>query len=340
MGSFQTPAGKPLVEIGSGEGIIWLNTGSGSKVTLKFAQGRGTGGIDGRKVEPDDPVKIKVGDLVRGQSAMAFSLTAFAHGVFRVKGFNAAGAPAGGLVVVGGSFNNHTDMDVDLLARICRGGDADKIAEVQRLLFNDPTNLFDQHSPANTANHGAACGKVCKAGAESLFSGISPISYENPYHEPLKVVRKREDVKYRSSVIESVRAAIAGPLKKGIPVRVGALHVPVGMFLTGGKLYAYYAGGHTVLIVGCNTAASKFLYIDPWAGGSKLTYAGGLADAGLGECKYMGIFQAIYDRSRAVEMPRTTPNLIRQTSDTEGSFSTGGGNFLEVVSGPPLVRAP
>src|SRR5687768_1636206 len=87
------------------------------------------------------------------------------------------------------------------------------------------------------------------------------------------------------------------------------------MFLTNGKLYAYYLGGHTVLIVGCSSSADKFLYIDPWAGGSKLKYEGAPADAGLGVCTYLGMFEAIYDRARAVEMP-----IISQYDPSNGGF--------------------
>jgi len=112
------------------------------------------------------------------------------------------------------------------------------------------------------------------------------------------------------------------------------------MFLTNGKLYAYYLGGHTVLIVGCSSSADKFLYIDPWAGGSKLKYEGAPADAGLGVCTYLGMFEAIYDRARAVEMPIISPNMIRQTAASEGSFNSTGGNFQEVVSGPLVPRKP
>src|SRR5688500_14568089 len=225
MGKFQTTAGKSLVEDTSGRGIAWLHIRSGSKITLKFAEGRGNGPTDGRKIVPDDPTKITVADIAQGQSAMSCSLKASGPGRLALKGFNANGILAHSLLVVAGSFNNHPGMDTDLLAGVCQSGDADMILEVQRLLYNDRDNLFDQHNEKNMKENGGACGKVCNASGQKVFSKINPISYENPYHEKLKsAVAKREDVKYRSTTIGTVRTVIKEWLKKGVPVRVGTLH--------------------------------------------------------------------------------------------------------------------
>jgi hypothetical protein len=37
-------------------------------------------------------------------------------------------------------------MDIDLLAKLCRAGDALKLLRVQQLLYNQDGNIFDQNS--------------------------------------------------------------------------------------------------------------------------------------------------------------------------------------------------
>jgi hypothetical protein len=77
------------------------------------------------------------------------------------------------------------------------------------------------------------------------------------------------------------------------------------------------------------------MYVDPWAGGSKMTYAGGLTEPT--ECESMGIFNARHDLARQVgHDPIGVPNLLVQRSDTYGTFSPSDGNFLEVVAGPAV----
>jgi peptidase C39-like protein len=148
-------------------------------------------------------------------------------------------------------------------------------------------------------------------------------------------VTDRSEVKYRSAVITKVRQKIVSLLAKGTPVRVGVLDSPVGMTTHHHKLIAWEAGGHTVVIVGSDNQGKNFMYVDPWAGGSKLTYAGGILAPF--ECESMGIFSAQHDATRQVGGdPIDVPNMLVQTSGTYGSFSLVNGNFLEVVAGPAI----
>ncbi len=334
MGTFLTPNGSALQSNSTNQGIVWLH--SAATLTFDYIEARSGPGPDARKVVSQDPAKLKVNVVARSASKLTFTLSATAADVIVVDGFSAAGTASGGLVVVTGDFQKHSGMEIDLLADICRGSDSNKILLVQQLLYSDSANIFDQNNAANMAAHGnLACGIVVKASAEALFGKINPISYENPYHQPLKAVTKRSDVKYRSSTIVKVRNAIARLLRAGTPVRVGVLDSPINMHVTGNKLYAYYAGGHTVLIVGCSSNNGKFLYIDPWASGSQLKYSGGFTGHAISAaCQYLGTLEAKFDASRAVEFVTTEPNLIMQTSDSEGTFKVAAGNYLEIVSGP------
>lgn len=231
----------------------------------------------------------------------------------------------------------------DLLANICRDSDPVKTVKVQRLLFNDEDNIFDQNNAANEHKFGhMMCGAVAKGRAKELFGDVSVLLYDKPYHEPLNEVNERSDVKYRAATITKVRFAIQALLARGVRVRVGVLDSPVGMHVENHKLVAWYAGGHSVVIVGCDKSASEFLYIDPWGGprfgGSKMKYEGGISGAGPSEeCLYMGIFIAQSNGTRRVEDSDTDePNILREKWSTEGSFNSVPGNYLEIVSGPPI----
>ena len=74
------------------------------------------------------------------------------------------------------------------------------------MLYNNVDSFFQQKAKHNHhKEHGDhACGIVVKDRSEQLFNAISPIDYENPYHERLaKLVpnQNRTAVKYKSSTI-------------------------------------------------------------------------------------------------------------------------------------------
>ena len=66
-------------------------------------------------------------------------------------------------------------------------------------------------------------------------------------------------------------------VKSGHPALVGCAFDPKTSMLKDGHLQATRDGGHTVLIVSCNEAATEFLYVDPYPGGSTMKYKGGIA---------------------------------------------------------------
>ena len=145
-------------------------------------------------------------------------------------------------------------------------------------------------------------------------------------------------MKYKAKTISSLQTQIVAMLtdEPPKPVRVGVLDDPVGMALANGKLIVYLAGGHSVLIVGCNDTGTQFLYIDPWGDGSKMEYKGGIAGfTPTGKCRQLGMFELVKDETRlADESDKGRWTLMRQTTDSEGTFNTGSDNFLEAVAGP------
>jgi len=335
MAAFEVPGsdGQFFTKSTAGEPIVWLPTGV--EMTLDFVAPTGQG-ADARNVVGLEPgIAVTVRHRTHGK--LGFSIKAGAAGTFHVQGQDAQGGTTK-MGVYAGDFKNHPGMDIDLLAKLCSAGDALKILRVQQLLYNRGENIFNQNSDANLHKFGnMMCGAVAKGRAKELFGDVSVLDYTHPYHQPLNVehVTDRSEVKYRSAVITKVRQKIVSLLAKGTPVRVGVLDSPVGMTTHHHKLIAWEAGGHTVVIVGSDNQGKNFMYVDPWAGGSKLTYAGGILAPF--ECESMGIFSAQHDATRQVGGdPIDVPNMLVQTSGTYGSFSLVNGNFLEVVAGPAI----
>jgi hypothetical protein len=99
--------------------------------------------------------------------------------------------------------------------------------------------------------------------------------------------------------------------------------------LTNGRLQPNLGGGHFVLIVGCSSSADLFLYVDPWPGGSRLIYTGGMRalDPDTNPCGSLGLF--------TLQAGARGP-VLRQRSDTCGSFRNDGtdNGYLEVIAGP------
>jgi hypothetical protein len=313
--------------------IVWLP--SGVQLTLDFIAPAGHG-ADGRNVVGFDP-NITVTVRHRTPHALRFTIKASDADTFQVQGQDAGGLMTN-IAVVAGDFANHTDMSTDLLAQLCRAGNALNLLRVQQLLFNRKENIFNQKSDANVKKFGSMmCGAVAKGRATDLFGNVSGLDYTHPYHEPLGVARvsSRSEVKYRSDTITKVRNKIVGLLSKGMPVRVGVLDSPVDMMTHDHKLIAWESGGHTVVIVGCDTGGANFMYIDPWLNGSKLTYAGGIV--GQFECRSMGIFTTKKESTRKVgNDPLTLPNLLVQSAATYGEFKAADESYLEVVAGPSI----
>jgi len=128
--------------------------------------------------------------------------------------------------------------------------------------------------------------------------------------------------------------AIKKSIKDGKPVMVGCAFDPIkSLNRTTGRINPSGRGGHFVLIVGCNSGGDVFLYIDPWFGGSKFNYGGGISPL-ADKCLFIGKFK--YLASSTFTEPgggtRTGPLLV-QAAETYGTFGTLD-PYLEVVEGP------
>jgi hypothetical protein len=111
------------------------------------------------------------------------------------------------------------------------------------------------------------------------------------------------------------------------------MHITPGR--QGGKLVAWYHGGHTVVIVGWSAATDSFLYIDTLESGSMMVYNGGIAgDRNSAPCRFLGLLRRGHDPARVITPGDRRFNIIRSVPETEGFFDSASGTYLEVVAGP------
>jgi hypothetical protein len=255
-------------------------------------------------------------------------------------------------------------MHVDLIADVCRGSNALKIHALQRMLnnntlfsvdaegfgvYNNGDNIFNQGATVNKSPDPKigrmSCGVVARWRSEEIFDNATKTAPQFDWyqfgavHEPLSgKPTSRKQVKYRSDRIETLRLQIVRALNDGAPVRVAVVDSPTVIAPVNGYLVAYAAGGHTVIIVGCSADGMQFLYIDPWGSGSQMEYKGGIAGAKFtGPCLQIGKLTVAYDPDRRVKASDTNKNIIREATDTQGSFTYAADNYLEVVAAPFVV---
>ena len=264
-------------------------------------------------------------------SKRRFALKAVGEGAVTISGKGEDKAVSSPLKLLAGEFTYHKGMVKDLLADVGRSSNPYLLYQLQRLLHSNVNNLFNQLNDANVAKmHTAlACGRVAKASGEVLIGKVISHSFEknSSYHMPIRKVTSRDDVEYDFNVMLRARLTIAGHVKRGHPVLVGCAIDPKTSMLKDGHLQATRDGGHTVLIVGCNEAATEFLYVDPYPGGSTMKYKGGIAaNSYPSKCFFLGLFKV---NSREEVLGRG-PVLSYRDSDGEWS----GPKYLEVISGP------
>ena len=326
--------------------------------TLETKSARQVATATGSRVA-DVPSPVWVSVPVAASDSQKFNITADRQGVTVLYATDAANNIKAELQVAVGNFEEQPDMLVDLIAQTCRGSDSLKIHALQRMLNNqylgldgagndrytNPDNIFEQHAPANfhAQYRDMTCGLVAKWRGAQIFDQIAEVGddwYRRALHEPLtKKISKRSDLKYKPGRIQTLEVQIIDALRKGKAVRVGVVDSPTTMTPERGSLVAYRAGGHTVLMVGASkTATWRFLYIDPWGGGSKMKYKGGIAGNQFQfECSHLGLLVSTHDPDRRVKSTDSGNNIIRQDAATQYSFNDTAGNFLEVVSAPFAV---
>jgi len=132
--------------------------------------------------------------------------------------------------------------------------------------MRDPPN--NTHILSQRTSGVLNCGDTAAAYGPKIFSKDTFTSYYKYYLPPTS--DKMADLRFNASAVRDGIAKIKAFLSKGVPVRVWLIHhdgfnrpVILGDTRT-----------HFLTIIGFS--ATKFLYLDPWPGGSLLDYDGGM----------------------------------------------------------------
>ncbi len=340
MSHFQLPNGTRLWDRDHQHEKLAIH--SGNEVELEqWASTDAFGKMPRIQATPEGVIEVRLID--RPSSSQAFTISTRRFGL---KAIGAGTATLNGkdssdknvsdpLKLVAGDFKKHEGMEKDLLAEVGQSSNAAAIYKLQRLLQNDSENLFDQFNNGSKEKFHSplACGSVAKAGGDVLFGRTISHSYEkdSSYHQWMPKVNRRDDVVYDENLMRRVRLVIGRHVKRGNPVLIGCAYDPQTSMLNQGHLQATRDGGHSVLIVGCNAAFTKFLYVDPLPGGSNMKYKGGIAhDSYPMQCHYLGEFHVDSFQEILGRGP-----VLRQRADTQ-AYIFGGNRYLEVISGPKI----
>lgn len=233
-----------------------------------------------------------------------------------------------------GVIKNHPGMDVDLLAQLLgRSSDAKKNLMYQMILdpdyngFGGDAYIYHPYYQQGLNLDGSpkqktkelSCGDEMKDFAAKYMNG-TPLEYF-PVHKLRPDLKgqtvERSKIEYETPTLERAVNAIRNLLKQGKPVRVVTIDAPKFAYAENGAIQ----NQHFVMIVGYG--GDQFLYIDPWYGGSNLTYHGGID--GNYMTNFMGVF--IYEPGKGIK---------QDVGICGGTFGGAGraNHFLEVVSGP------
>lgn len=315
------------------------------KVTLELA-GLGSAALKPTIVATSLGV-VSITDLKGSGTKRSFTLTAVGTGFTGLVAKDAGGNSLGTnplFIIHTGDFQKHPGMEHDLIADVFRSADAAKMHLLTRMLFNDRENIFNEFSAQNQKRFCNSppkagclpCGSVAKAGGRTVFQ-LGPkyngTNYDyNDYHKPIatgaRADPQREDILYDPAKLSRGCAALKNRLSKGMASVVGLVYgINSRIVYKNGTINVNGSGGHSVLVVGCDLKAEKFLYIDTFEEGSRLKYGGGFPGRDLFmDCDYLGMFALTDDAARGIKVLRST------TAGKSPTFQ--GSSFLEVVSGP------
>jgi hypothetical protein len=166
------------------------------------------------------------------------------------------------LKLIAGVPHPHPGYSVDLLAGLAERGSEAEVHLYTRV-FEAPAPLLQQDTAVGKYN----CGDVAASYAKTIFPGgvnLPYFSYYLPTPSGLQA-----DLRFDPSRLQAAIGRIKGLLSRGIAVRVWVVYGD-GF----GETITTHDHVHFVTIFAYG--ANRFLFIDPWPGGSKFVYDGGI----------------------------------------------------------------
>jgi hypothetical protein len=287
----KVPVGEICIDLGAG--------GSGPKKIKMELAGFGSNGKP-LEITSEDAGVLEVRPVSSDpkRKASLFEMIPRSAGRTAVDVWNDSDDPGPTLGVTVGTVTNHNGMAVDLFAEyLGRSSEPKKLQVYQSALawYNNALpdrkdwGRLKQPLKQDTRPGHYDCGTALVRFAWKYF-GKSHTSdtYGQAYYEPPKS-NKMADLKINAGKMAKAVAKIANLLDNGTAVRVFAVHddgftIPV---------ITNTAVTHFLNIIGYG-ADNKFLYIDPWPGGSNLAYTSGIF--GTVHSAFMGMLQYRNDR--------------------------------------------
>jgi hypothetical protein len=165
-----------------------------------------------------------------------------------------------------GTPHKQAHYDVDLIANLATNGDASQIYSYSQILKSNFPSSSCPLSQNTTPGH-YNCGDTAAAYGLKYFSKKTSVTTNRYYLPPTsdKMVDLRFDADKMANVIDRIKSLV----NQGTSVRLWAIHHDGFKKVITGDPKTHY-----LTVVGYG--ADRFLYLDPWPGGSVLYYDGGM----------------------------------------------------------------
>jgi hypothetical protein len=166
---------------------------------------------------------------------------------------------------VRGEPTKQPGYNVDMLSDLAIKGNAKQIQEYASIVTgpSDNTHILSQNTNPGHYN----CGDVAAGYGSRFFPQKANTAYYVYYLPPTN--DKMADLRFNGERVKVGITRIKSLVNQGIPVRVWLIHHDGFKPVIQGDTRT-----HFLTIIGYS--ATKFLYLDPWPGGSKLDYDGGM----------------------------------------------------------------
>ncbi len=168
-------------------------------------------------------------------------------------------------VRVGGNPTKQPGYTIDLLSDVALHGNSLQVYRYSRIM-RDPSN--DTHILSQRTTGVLNCGDTAAGYGKKIFSKDTYTNYFQYYLPPTS--DKMPDLRFNPNAVRAGIAKIKEFLTKGVSVRVWLIHHD------GFSRPVIHGDTRTHFLTIIGFSATKFLYLDPWPGGSSLVYEGGM----------------------------------------------------------------
>ncbi len=219
-------------------------------------------------------------------------------------------------ILVCGEPRKCTGYDVDLLSDLAVKGNGAQIKTYSEILAGpgDKNNMLSQDPDKPVLD----CGDVAGSYGGKFFGKKTSVDWFTYYSKPS--TKKRADLRFEPNLMRAKINKIKTLLKEGTSVRVWVVDsdgfsIPV--------IQSNANNTHFLTIIGYSQTYSKFMFIDPWPGGSSMSYDGGMYSST--DVAFLG--ELIFD-------PMDIEKGIHSPTTVGGTIRSGGTMSYTVIAGP------